>query len=388
MRILLCPDSFKGSLSASRVCEAMRRGVLKVLPDALCTSLPIADGGEGTVESLVNATGGEFKMTEVHDPLGRKIDACWGVLGQGNTAVIEMASASGLPLLAANERDPRIASTFGTGELIAAALDTLTGEGGRPRLIIGIGGSATNDGGSGALRALGARFLDAHDRELSPGGAALAELARIDTSALHPRLAEAEILVACDVDNPLTGERGASAVFGPQKGATPEMVSLLDSALSRFAEVAATCTGKDVAAIAGAGAAGGLGAGLLFFSSAKLMPGIRLMLDAIDFDRRVQEADLVLTGEGCCDYQTVYGKAPVGVAEAAKLHGKAVMCISGVLGTGAEAVYAHGIDALMGSVCSFISVEECMANADVMLEAATERAMRLFRLGMEHTRRQ
>lgn len=388
MRILICPDSFKGSLSALEACQAIERGVKSVLPEACCELLPMADGGEGTVDALVNATKGEFRLNEVRGPLGGQVTARWGILGAGGRAVLEMAAASGLPLLKKDELDPLKACTYGTGQLIAAALEELRHRGERPRLIIGIGGSATNDGGAGAARALGARFLDADGRDLPPGGGALANLDRIDLSGLHPLLAEAEILVACDVDNPLTGERGASAVFGPQKGATPENVAELDSALSRYAAIAKEATGKDVARLPGAGAAGGLGAGLLFFTSAQLRPGIELVLEALDFDAKAREADLVVTGEGHSDFQTAYGKAPVGVAAAAKKFGKPVICISGGLGQGVEKLYDMGIDAMGGAVCRVADLDECMENAAAMLQSATERLMRAYRLGMRHGRAQ
>lgn len=384
MRLVICPDSFKGSLSAPEACGAMERGVRSVLPHAECVLLPMADGGEGTVDALVSATKGEFRELTVRGPLGAPVVARWGLLGTGGTAVLEMAAASGLPLLREDERDPLLAGTYGTGELIAAALEELHGKEGPHRLIIGIGGSATNDGGAGAASALGVRFLDAGGRDLRPGGAALADLDRIDLSGLHPMLSETDILIACDVDNPLTGERGASAVFGPQKGATPQMVARLDSALARYAAVATQATGKDIAARPGAGAAGGLGAGLLFFTNATLRPGVELVLEALDFDRQVREADLVITGEGHTDFQTAYGKAPAGVAAAAKKYGKPVICISGALGKGAEALYDKGIDALAAAVCSAASLAECMEHAAGFLENATERVMRAYVLGMKH----
>ena len=395
LHILICPDSFKGSLSALEACEAMQRGIHKVLPEARCDLLPMADGGEGTVDALVSATKGEFKANEVRGPLGRALVARWGVLGTGATAVLEMAAASGLPLLREEERNPLQTCTYGTGELIVAALKELhrgvlreerLARGERPKLVIGIGGSATNDGGMGAARALGARFLDAKGRDLPPGGAALERLHSIDISSLHPLLAKTDILVACDVDNPLTGERGASTVFGPQKGATPAMVNQLDAALARYAEIAARDTGKDVARLPGAGAAGGLGAGLLFFTGAKLRPGIELVLETLDFDTHARLADLVLTGEGHSDFQTAYGKAPAGVAGAAKKFDKPVICISGGLGRGVEALYDKGIDAMAGAVCSVFTLAECMAQAAMLLENATERIMRVHSLGVRYGR--
>ncbi|MFA6135678.1 MAG: glycerate kinase, partial [Phycisphaerae bacterium] len=327
MRIIVAPDSYKGSVSALGVAEAMERGILAVFPAAEVIKVPIADGGEGTVEALVAATAGRLMHSEVRGPLGEAVHAHWGISGDGSTAFLEMAAASGLPLVPKEHRDPRITSTFGTGELMKAALDA-----GLRKLVIGIGGSATNDGGTGMARALGVRFLDAEGRDLPDGGAALSRLARMDLSGLDPRLAEASILVACDVDNPLCGPRGASAVYGPQKGATPAMVAELDAALGAFAKVAASTTGREVALLPGAGAAGGLGAGLLFFMPASLRPGVSIVLETTGFEALVQGADLVLTGEGRTDFQTAMGKAPVGVAAVAKRHGVLVVCLAGGLG--------------------------------------------------------
>ena len=377
MRVIVAPDSFKGSVSAVAAAEAMARGVLTVFPEAEVTRVPIADGGEGTVEALVAATRGRVEHATVRGPLGEPVRADWGVLGDGATAVIEMAAASGLPLVPAGRRDPRITTTFGTGELMRIALDA-----GLRKLVVGIGGSATNDGGAGMARALGARFLDAEGRALPEGGAALARLARIDLSGLDPRLATSAILVACDVDNPLTGPRGASAVYGPQKGATPDMVEKLDAALGNYARVATAATGRDVANIAGAGAAGGLGAGLLFFTSARLRPGVEIVLETTGFSRLVAQADLVITGEGRTDFQTAMGKAPVGVARVAQQHGVPAVCISGSLGQGAEEVLTRGIDALTSVVPAPMTLEECMARGAEILEAGAARAARLLRVGM------
>jgi glycerate kinase len=376
MRVVIAPDSYKGSASALQAAEAMERGLRAVYPDAEVVKVPIADGGEGTVEALVAATGGRVQRLTVRGPLGEPVSAPWGLLGDGRTGVIEMAAASGLTLVEKARRDPRITSTFGTGELVKAALD-----GGLRRLVIGIGGSATNDGGTGMARALGVRFSDGGGAELAEGGAALARLARIDLSGLDPRLAEAEIMVACDVDNPLTGPRGASAIYGPQKGATPEMVRELDAALAHFAEVARAATGRDVAARPGAGAAGGLGAGLLFFTPARLRPGVEIVLEATGFDRLLAGTDLVITGEGRTDRQTAMGKAPVGVATAARRRDVPVLCLSGGLGEGADEVLALGIDALMGAVPGPMPVEEAMGRGPELIEAATARACRLLRLG-------
>src|SRR5512137_1242855 len=376
MRVVVAPDSYKGSLSALQVAEAMERGVKAVFPDAEVRKVPIADGGEGTVEALVAATHGTVRHAEVRGPLGEAVRAAWGVLGDGETAVIEMAAASGLPLVPRDRRDPRITTTHGTGELIRAALDA-----GLRRVIVGIGGSATNDGGTGMARALGVRLLDAAGADLPEGGAALARLARIDVRHLDPRLADARVIVACDVDNPLTGPRGASAVYGPQKGASPEMVAELDAALRRFAEVAREATGRDVASQPGAGAAGGLGAGLLFFTPARLRPGVEIVLETTHFDEVVRGADLVLTGEGRTDAQTAMGKAPVGVAAAARRHGVPVVCLSGGLGEGADEVLAHGIDALAAVSPGPMPLEEAMARGEALIEAAAARLCRLIAVG-------
>ena len=372
MKVVIAPDSYKGCLSALEVAKAMERGVLSVFPSAEVRKIPIADGGEGTVAALVTATNGQLRQTEVTDPLGNKIIAHWGVLGDGRTAVIEMAAASGLPLVPKEKRDPRVTTTYGTGELIKAALAE-----GLAKIIIGIGGSATNDGGTGMARALGVRFLDAAGQEVAAGGGSLAEICQIDTTGLDPRLKNTEIVVACDVDNPLCGTRGASAVFGPQKGATPEMVQQLDAGLAKYASCARQATGRDVAEKAGAGAAGGLGAGLMFFTPAQLKPGVEIVLDAVGFSDIVRDADFVITGEGRTDFQTAFGKAPVGVAKVAKTHGVPVFCISGGLGEGADDVLAQGIDAVM-SICDRpLSLEECMAAGAQLIEPAAARLSRI-----------
>ena len=375
MRVVVAPDSYKGSVSALGVAEAMERGILRIFPAAEVRKVPIADGGEGTVEALVTATGGEMKISEVKGPFGEKVNAHWGILGDGQTAVLEMAAASGLPLVPKEKRDPRITTTYGTGELMRNALDA-----GLRRIIIGIGGSATNDGGVGMAQALGVKFLSKDGTELAPGGGSLINLEKIDLTGLDPRLLETEITVACDVDNPLCGLRGASAVFGPQKGATPAMVQELDSALRHFAQCAREVTGRDVAELAGAGAAGGLGAGLMFFTPAKLKPGVEIVLDAVKFADIVNTAAFVITGEGRTDFQTAYGKAPVGVAKVAKQFHVPVFCISGGLGEGADDVLAQGIDAVM-SICSRpLSLEECMKDGEALIEEATVRLCRILQV--------
>lgn len=377
MRFVVAPDSFKGSISAIGVAEAMEKGIKTVFPSAAVFKVPIADGGEGTVEALVATTGGEMMMQEVIGPLGKPLQAHWGILGDKETAVIEMAAASGLPLVPQKQRDPRITTTYGTGQLMRAALDK-----GIRKLIIGIGGSATNDGGAGMAKALGVRFLDQDGDDLPDGGAALGNLARIDLAGIDPRLAQTEILVACDVDNPLCGPRGASAVYGPQKGATPEMIDELDAALAVYAICASTATGKAVAELPGAGAAGGLGAGLLFFSNAQLRPGVEIVLEAAGFSGLVSQADLVFTGEGRTDFQTAFGKAPVGVAKAAKQFDVPVVCLAGGLGKGAEHVLAEGIDAIFSVVPQPMSLEECMEAGPVLVENATEQLCRLLKIGL------
>lgn len=376
MKIVIAPDSYKGSMTAAEVAEAMARGAKRVWPDASLELVPMADGGEGTVQALVDATGGRLITASVSGPLGGPVEATFGMMGDGETAVIEMAQASGLPLLTPAQRNPLITSTYGTGELIRHAL-----EAGARRLIIGIGGSATNDGGAGMAQALGARLLDGSGQELGPGGAELARLAQIDVSGLDPRLQGFTITVACDVDNPLTGPRGAAAVFGPQKGATPAMVAELDAALGRWAEVIRQDLGRDVEQVEGAGAAGGLGAGLMAFLGATLRRGVEIVVDAVNLGDRLAGADLCLTGEGGTDFQTVRGKTPMGVARAAKGHGVPVICISGGLGREYQEVYGVGIDAAVSIVPGPIDLSEAIERGAELVEDGTERALRLVAVG-------
>ncbi len=378
MRIVLAPDSYKGSLSAVAVATAMEQGILSIWPQAAIKKVPIADGGEGTVAALVTATGGRIIYERVMGPLGETVEAYWGILGDHKTAVIEMAAASGLPLVPMEKRDPSIATTYGTGQLIKAALDQ-----GIRTLIIGIGGSATNDGGAGMAQALGVKLLDEAGKELPLGGAALAKLASIDLSGIDPQVADATFLVACDVTNPLCGPQGASAVYGPQKGATPEMVTELDLALARYAAIAKVATGKDVASYPGAGAAGGLGAGLLLFTKAELKPGVQIVLEAAGFEHLVKQADLVITGEGATDFQTAFGKAPVGVAKIAQQYQVPVICLSGGLGHGCEDILQQGVTAFMSIVPQPMTLEECMADAPNLLQAATARLCRLLSVGLQ-----
>jgi glycerate 2-kinase len=382
--IVAAPQALKGSLDAAEVGAAIAAGVRDVLPAAEVVVVPVADGGEGTVRALVAATGGELRRAAVTGPTGEPVEAEYGLLGatpgEEPTAVIEMAAASGLPLVPPERRNPLVTTTRGTGELMRAALDA-----GAHRLLIGIGGSATNDGGAGMAQALGAHLLDGAGRELPPGGAALAELAHIDVSGLDARLQAAEVRVACDVNNPLCGARGASAVYGPQKGATPAMVAQLDAALAHFAEALRRDLGADVAEVPGAGAAGGLGAGLMAFAHAELVPGARLVLDALHFAERVAGAALVITAEGQLDEQTAYGKAPAAVAAAAKQAGAAVVALAGSVVSPPAALAALGIDAAVPLPTGPMPLDESMARAAELVRLAAARALRLMLLGRKLT---
>ena len=375
MRVVIAPQSFKGSVSGPEAARAIAEGVLRVFPDADTELVPVADGGDGTLDALVEATAGRTFSSRVSGPLRQRVTARWGVMGDGKTAVIEMAQASGLALLAYKDRNPRHTSTYGTGQLIKRVLDR-----GYRRIIVGMGGSATNDGGAGMAWALGARFYDSKGRQLSPGGAALAKLASIDATKLHPALKKTEVIAASDVDNPLCGPEGASAVYGPQKGAGAQTVRSLDKALQRYATVLQESMGADVAERPGAGAAGGLGAGLMAFCGGEVQSGIDIVCDALDFDARLEGADLVITGEGRMDASTVYNKAPVGVARRAAARGIPVIALAGSLGKGHEAVYKHGISAAFSIVDRPMSMRVSIARTSEMLAAAAERAMRLLRL--------
>ncbi|MQT12548.1 glycerate kinase [Segnochrobactrum spirostomi] len=376
MKIVIAPDSFKESLSAADVAREIGAGFAEIFPDADYRLLPVADGGEGTVEALVAATGGECVALSVTGPLGAPVEAFYGVTGDGRTAVIEMAAAAGLALVPPERRDPLVTTTAGVGELIRAAFDR-----GARHLVVGLGGSATNDGGAGMAAALGARLLDGEGRPIGPGGGALAALARIDLSSLDPRLAECSIEAACDVDNPLVGPDGASAVFGPQKGATPAMVAALDRGLARFAGAIEAATGRSVADLPGGGAAGGLGAGLHALLGARLRPGAAIVMEAVGLDAAVADADLVITGEGRIDGQTIHGKTPVGVAAVAKRHGKPVIAIAGSLGPGVAAVYAHGIDAVFSVLGRPCTLAEALAEAGPNLRATARDVAAVWRLG-------
>lgn len=357
MKIVIAPDSFKESLSALQVAQAIERGFKEIYPQADYIKLPMADGGEGTVESLVAATGGKRIVCIVTDPLGQPVEASFGLLGDGKTAVIEMAAASGLHLVPVKQRNPLITTSYGTGELILAALKQ-----GVHKLILGIGGSATNDGGAGMMQALGANLLDGDSRILPFGGAALTRLEGIDLTNLDPRLRQIELTVACDVNSPLCGEQGASAVFGPQKGATPEMVKLLDSALRHYGMKIESLTGKSVIDAAGAGAAGGMGAALLGCLGARLQPGIELVIETLQLEEAIQGADLVITGEGRLDSQTLYGKTPIGVARVAKKFGIPTIALVGGMSRDYHVVHQHGLDAVFSIIPEACSLADALAN--------------------------
>ncbi len=342
MKIVIAPDSFKSSLTSIEVSDALEKGVKDIYPKAQIEKIPMADGGEGTVQCLVNATKGKIYQEKVVGPLGEEVVASFGVLGNQDTAVIEMASASGLPLVPPDKKNPLITTTFGTGQLIKAALDY-----GCKKMIIGIGGSATNDGGAGMVQALGVSLLDTDGKEIGFGGAQLSKLNRIDVSKMDERIKRIKILVASDVQNPLCGPTGASRIYGPQKGATEEMIVTLDSALSHFADIIRRDLGKDIKDIPGAGAAGGLGAGLMAFLDAELKPGIDIVINTVQLEKIVQDSDLVITGEGEINGSTIYGKTPIGVARIAKKYQIPVVSVSALIDKSGEIVKKHGIDYLI-----------------------------------------
>ncbi len=368
MRVLVAPQEFKGSLRGREAAEAMARGLRRALPDTEIDLVPVADGGPGTLDALVEAPAGRLFEADVHDPLGRSRRARWGVLGDGGSAFIEMAEASGLTLLRPEERDPGRASTFGTGELLRAALDA-----GYRRIVIGVGGSATNDGGAGLAQALGARLLDDRGRELPPGGASLARLARIDAAGLDPRLRDAELIAAADVTNPLCGPDGASILYGPQKGASEAVARELDAALARYAEVVKRDLGVDVAGVPGAGAAGGLAAGLIAFCDAQVRPGFDVVAEAVGLAERVHWADLVVTGEGRLDRQTSFGKAPAGVARLAREAGRPVVA---VVGSVLDGEASRPFDAIFALTPDLTPADEALSRAAELVAQAAEKAGR------------
>lgn len=381
MHILIAVDSFKGSLSSQKAGEAITLGIQRVFPEATTEIIAMADGGEGTVEAIVRASEGKISSAKVTSPLGDLTDAVIGQLPDG-TVVLEMASASGLPLVPPEKRNPMVTSTWGTGDLIRAALDLHPKE-----ILIGIGGSATNDGGAGMAQALGAKLLDREGQELRPGGGALAKLDRVNITGLDPRLKETKITVMCDVDNPLCGPRGASAVYGPQKGATPDMVQDLDRNLAHFAQKIHEDLGMDLKDVPGAGAAGGLGMGLLAFTGARLKTGVEAVLDTVDFDSKLQKADIVVTGEGRIDGQSIYGKVPMGVAKRALRYKKPTLAIVGSIGAGSEALYDYGLSSIITIVNGPITLEESMERAFELTVDATERGFRILQISYPNINR-
>lgn len=375
MKIVIAPDSFKESLTALEVANAIERGFKRIFPNAEYVKLPMADGGEGTVQSLVDATRGRLIEAEVTAPLGNQVKSFFGLSGDGKTAIIEMAAASGLHLVPMDERNPCQTTSFGTGELIKQALDL-----GVQHIILGIGGSATNDGGAGMLQALGLRLLDKNGQSIGFGGTALSNLAEIQLADLDPRLQHVQIEVACDVNNPLCGERGASAIFGPQKGATPEMVKELDAALAHFAEIADRDCGKQIKEQSGAGAAGGMGGGLLLLPNVQLKAGVQIVLDNLKFAEQVKDADLVITGEGRMDAQSILGKTPIGVARTAKQFNRPVIAIAGCLREDYEVVYEHGIDAVFPIIRNLGDLPIILKQGEQNLISTAQNVARLLSL--------
>jgi glycerate 2-kinase len=376
MKIIIAPDSFKGNQTALAVADAIERGMRRYDQNLEIIKIPMADGGEGTVEAASSAAGGRIIKTAVSGPLNGVIDAEYAILDDGKTAVIEMASASGLPLVPNHLKNPGKTSTKGTGELIRHALDS-----GCNKIILGIGGSATNDGGIGAASALGVKFLDVDGTETGVTGDDLLRVQKIDMSELDPRIPNTDILVACDVSNPFYGPNGAAYIYAPQKGATEEQVKSLDNGLRNLAEVIENSLGKKIADIPGTGAAGGLGGGLIAFFNAKLKSGIELIMDAVKFEKTLENAQLVVTGEGKTDYQTAFGKVPAGVASAAKKQGIPVVCFSGALGKKIEELYAVGITALFSTANREMTLDYAIDNSLILLEEGAENIIRLFCAG-------
>lgn len=375
MKIVIAPDSFKESLTALQVAEAIESGFKKVYPDATYCKIPMADGGEGTVQSLIDATQGEIIQVNVTAPLGNRAQGFFGLSGDGQTAIVEMAAASGLDLVPMAQRNPLLTTSFGTGELIKTALDHKV-----KKIILGLGGSATNDGGAGMLQALGMQLLDKSGQPLPYGGAALAELATIDTTQLDPRLQHVEFEVACDVTNPLCGKSGASAVFGPQKGADESMVAQLDNALAHFADIVRQQLEKEIANVAGAGAAGGMGAALQLMPHHQLKPGIQIVIESTRLAEQLQDADLVITGEGRMDSQSIHGKTPVGVALCAKQFNKPVIAIVGSLREDYETVYDHGIDAVFPIIRGVAPLAEILKQGAENLTSTAQNIARIWKL--------
>lgn len=373
MKTLICPDSYKESLTSIQVAQAIAKGFSKQWPEEEQILIPLADGGEGTVMALVQATKGEIHYQWVSDPLNNPVDAYFGILGNGSTAVVEVAQASGLALLSAEKRNPMLTTSYGTGELIVEALDK-----GCKKLVLALGGSATNDGGMGLLTALGINFYDQDGQILSGNGRDLARVARIDASGLDGRLKDVEVQVACDVSNPLCGKNGAAHVYGAQKGATEEMIVQLDSGLENYARVIAEQIGKKVRDMPGAGAAGGIGAGALAFLNAKLVSGVDLLIETTGIEEIVPQVDLIVTGEGRTDEQTANGKAPMGISKLAKKYGKPVICISGSVDLNSEKLLTEGFDAMFSVLNEPMDIDAAMANSYSLVENTANQVARLL----------
>jgi len=378
MKILLAPDSFKGTMPSIEIINILERVARQHFEDLEIIKVPIADGGEGTVDAIIAAIGGEYREVEVSGPLsGQKVRAKYGIIN-GHTAVIEMAQASGLFLIKPEQRNPLLTTTFGTGELIKAALD----EGIRD-FIIGIGGSATNDGGIGAAQALGVKFLDSNGENVGFGGRELSKIQKIDLTGMDRRIMDSKFSVICDVTNPLTGPNGATAVYGLQKGVkTQETFEMLEKGMKNYERLIMDATGMDMSAIPGSGAAGGLGATMVAFFGAVLKPGIETVLDFVDFDNLIKDVDLVITGEGKIDGQSVFGKAPVGIAERCKQKNVSVVAITGGMGKDAKKVYKFGIDSIMTTINSDMCLEEALDKSEELLEDAADRMFRFIKVGM------
>lgn len=373
MKIILAPDSFKGSLGAIEVANALDRGVKKAFKEAETVLLPVGDGGEGTMETLVAATGGEIRKVSVTGPMNNQVSAAYGILGDGKTCVIEMASASGLHLVSEEKLSPLLATTFGTGELIRRALDD-----GFSSFIIGLGGSATNDGGAGMLQALGLKILDSQGKDIGPGGGELGKVERLEFNALDKRINSSKFVIASDVQNPMVGPNGASFIFGPQKGANPKEVELLDQNMTEWANRIFNCTGMKLHNKPGAGAAGGIGGALQAFFPAEMKSGVDVVLDYIKLDEQLEDADLVITGEGKVDSQTIFGKTPLGVAQRAKSKNVPTIIIAGSVGSGVEELHHCGVVSIHSIVNNPMTLKEAIENTDHLLEISTEQVVRSY----------
>lgn len=377
MKIIIAPDSFKESMTAHEACISIEKGMKKIFPNAEYIKVPMADGGEGTTQSLVDATNGKIYYVETTDPLGNKIQSKFGILGSNDIAILEMASTSGLELVPRDKRNPMITTTYGTGELIKKAMDM-----GVKTILVGIGGSATNDGGAGMLQALGGKLLDKNNKQIGFGGGELSKITKIDLSEIDSRIKDVNFIVACDVQNPLTGENGASNIFGRQKGASEEMVKILDENLRHYAKIIKENLNIDIENVPGSGAAGGLGAGLMAFLSANLKKGIDIVIEYTDLDRKMKNADLVITGEGSIDAQTRFGKTPYGVITVAKKYNIPNITLAGNIGKDIEILYDYGFDAIFSIMQGVDTLENALKNGKGNLEKTAENIARFFKFSL------